>query len=74
MTLDQLYYNIQVGKVIEFTHNGKNYRLFSEKDSSGNSIIKFGPNYEEEIYSTYGELINKAYVENHLLRYFIENV
>lgn len=74
MTLDDLYFTIQVKKCIEFIHNNITYHIVYDKDSAGKEIIKFGPLYEEEVFYSYGELVNNAKVENYYLRYFIENL
>lgn len=74
MTLNDLYFAIQVKKVIEFKYNNITYHLIYDKNKDGKEILKFGPLYDETVYESYGELINNAKVENHLFSYFIQNI
>ncbi len=74
MSLDDLYFAIQVKKCIEFNHNNLTYHIVYDKDSEGKDIIKFGPLYDEQVFYSYGELVNNAKVENYHLKNFIENL
>lgn len=74
MKIDDLYFYTQVKKVLEFSHNNETYRLEYDKTIDGKDIIKFGPQYEEKKYYSFGEFLNNAKVGNHDLKYFIESL
>lgn len=68
MTKDQLIFLIQTKKEFEFSFNNKNYNLTYDKDDSGKEWIVFGERYEGKKFDSFGELMNKAKVENHFFR------
>ena len=72
MTKDDIYFYTQAKKELEFKYNGTTYSLNYDKDDSGKEYIIFGPLYEGVRYESYGELMNKAKVENHYFKEFIE--
>ena len=74
MTKDDLYFYIQTKKTLEFTFKGKNYSLLYDKDSEGNDIIVFGRVYEGKSYSSFGELMNKAKIDNYFFKDLLEDI
>lgn len=74
MTKDDIYFSTQVGKSLEFNFKNKTYSLTYDKDEQGNQIIIFGPLYEGTKYSSFGELMNEAKVENHFFREIIKDL
>lgn len=74
MTKDDIYFYTQVGKNLEFNFKNKTYSLTYDKDDQGNQIIIFGPLYEGTKYSSFGELMNEAKVENHFFREIIKDL
>lgn len=65
MTKDDLYFYIETKKTLEFKFQNKTYTLYYDKDSRGNDVIMFGRLYEAESFSSYGELMNKAKIDNY---------
>lgn len=74
MTKDDIYFYTQVGKSLEFNFKNKTYSLTYDKDDQGHQIIIFGPLYEGAKYSSFGELMNEAKVENHFFREIIKDL
>ncbi len=74
MTKDDIYFFVQAKKELEFKFNGKTYVLNYDKDDSGKEYIVFGQLYEGQRYESYGELMNKARVENHYFKEIIEDL
>ena len=74
MTKDDIYFYTQAKKELEFKYNGITYSLNYDKDDNGKEYIIFGPLYEGVRYESYGELMNKAKVENHYFKEFIEDL
>lgn len=74
MTKDDLIYLIQLHKELEFQYKGKTYSLNYDTDSNGKPLIVFGRQYEGERYSSYGEFINNAKIENSYFREILEDI
>lgn len=74
MTKDDIYFYVQAKKELEFKYRGTTYCLNYDKDDTGKEWIVFGPLYEGKRYDSYGELMNKARVENHYFKEFIEDL
>ena len=74
MTKDDIYFYVQAKKELEFKFNDKTYVLNYDKDDSGKEYIVFGQLYEGKRYESYGELMNKARVENHYFTEIIEDL
>ena len=68
MTKDQLIYKIETRQPFEFTYKGKIYNMTYDKAKDGSLIIRFGRLYEEETYTSFGELMNTARIENHFFK------
>lgn len=74
MTKDQLYFYIQTRKNLEFKFKGKTYTLMYDKDSSGNEILVFGRLFQGEKYGSFGELMNKAKIDNYFFKDLLEDI
>ena len=74
MTKDDLYFYVSAKKELEFKFNGVTYCLNYDKTPDGKEVIIFGPIYEGKKYSSYGELVNNAKVENHFFREMLEDL
>ena len=74
MTKDDIYFYVQAKKELEFKYRGITYCLNYDKDDTGKEYIVFGPIYEGKRYDSYGEFMNKARVENHYFKEFIEDL
>lgn len=72
MTHDELVFCLDAKKEIEFSYNGKNYNLTYDRDDNGNDLIVFGERYQGKKYSSFGELMNEARIENHFFREMLE--
>lgn len=74
MTKDDLYFYIQTKKTLEFKFNNKTYSLFYDKDSAGKEIIVFGQIFEGKPFDSFGELMNKAKIENYFFKDLLEDI
>lgn len=74
MTKDELYFNIQTKKNLEFKFNEKIYTLMYDKDSSGNEIIVFGRLYEGKKFSSFGDLMNNAKIDNYFFKDLLDDI
>ncbi len=68
MTKEQLIFNIETRKPLEFTYNHKTYSLSYDKNEKGELIIVFGLLYEGKKYASLGEFLNEAKIENHFFK------
>lgn len=68
MTKSELFYMIEIHKDFEFTYNGKSYTLTYDKGDDGEYKIIFGQTFEGKKYSSLGEFMNTAKVENSYLK------
>lgn len=74
MTKNELLFKIQTNQNIEFKFNNKTYSLSYDKASDGSQIILFGQVYEEKRYESFGELMNKAKIDNYFLKEILEDI
>lgn len=74
MTKDDLFFYLQTKKNLEFTFKDKVYSLLCDKDSDGKDIIVFGRLYEGKKYSSFGELINQAKIDNYYFKDLLEDI
>lgn len=74
MNKDDFYFNIQIKKPMEFKYKNLTYNFKYDKDSNGKEYIYFGRLYEEEKYDSYGDLMNNAKIENHLLKNMLDTL
>lgn len=74
MTKEELIFCIETKKEFEFSFNEKNYNLTYDKDDNGKDWIVFGERYEGKKYSSYGEFINKARVENYFFKEILSDI
>lgn len=74
MTKDDLYFYIQTKKPLEFKFNDKTYRLYYDTDSYGKDIIFFGQIFEGKPFDSFGDLMNKAKVENYFFKDLLEDI
>ncbi len=72
MTKDDFLFLIETKKDLEFKYNNKTYHLTYDKNSSGQTVIRFGELYEEKEFDCVGELLNHAKVENHFFKNMLE--
>lgn len=72
MTIEKFRFIIDTHQNFEFNFKGKDYNLTYDKDDSGKDFIVFGERYLGKKYESYGELMNKAQVENHFFREVLE--
>lgn len=72
MTKEQLLFLIETKKEHEFVYNGKTYNLTYDKDTANNTVIVFGELYQGKRYSSSGELLNTAKIENHFFKDMLE--
>lgn len=72
MTKEQLFFYVETQKAFEFTYKGKVYNMTYDKDKNGESLIVFGRLYEGVRYSSLGELLNNAKIENHFFKDMLE--
>ncbi len=68
MTKDDLIFKIETRQPFEFTYKGKLYNMMYDKGADGSVIIRFGRVFEEETYTSFGELMNTARIENHFFK------
>ena len=68
MTKDDFIFLIETRKNMEFSYNGKTYNLTYDKNNKGELEIIFGRLYEGKKYSSLGELLNTAKIENHFFK------
>jgi len=64
MTKDELIFKIQTKQPFEFKFRDKTYNMTYDKNKKGEDIIVFGRLFEGVPYSSFGELINTARLEN----------
>jgi len=74
MTEDDLFYQTQIKKNLEFKYNGKTYQLYYDKDENGNDVLMFGELFSAKPYTSFGDLMNNATVDNHFLKNMLENL
>lgn len=72
MTKEEFRYIIDLKKEFEFSYNGKNYNLTYGKTEGGQDFIAFGERFFQQKFSSWGELMNTAKVENHFLREMLD--
>lgn len=72
MTMEDLQYCIAIKKELEFNYQGLSYTLNYDKDSDGHEYIVFGRTFEGKKYSSYGEFINNAKIDNHYFREMLD--
>jgi len=72
MTKNDFIFLIETRQPLEFTYNGKVYNLTYDNDKDGNLVIVFGQLYEGVRYSSIGELLNTAKIENHYFREMLD--
>lgn len=72
MTKNDFIFLIETRQPLEFTYNGKVYNLTYDNDKDGNMVIVFGQLYEGVRYSSIGELLNTAKIENHYFREMLD--
>ncbi|WP_294429807.1 hypothetical protein [uncultured Treponema sp.] len=72
MTKDDLIFMINTKREFEFTYNGKNYNLTYDRDDNGNDLILFGERFQGKKYTSFGELMNEARIENHFFREMLD--
>lgn len=68
MTKEELIFKIETQTPFEFSYKGKQYNMMYDKTADGSFLIRFGRLFEEETYSSFGELMNTARVENHYFK------
>lgn len=74
MNKDDIYYLISVKKTFEFSFNGKNYNLTYGTEPDGKEYISFGERYMGTKFYSFGELMNKAKVENYFFKDLLESL
>ncbi len=74
MTIKEFQFIIELQKEFEFSYNKVNYNLTYDRDSKGNLIIVFGERYFGKPYSSFGQLMNTARVENHFLKEILKDI
>ena len=74
MTLPELQYKIEVGRLVEFFH-GKDKYLIRGENEGGRQAIVFGKEFEAGTkYSSFNEFMEAARVGNQYLREYIQSV
>ena len=74
MTKEQLFFYVETQKVFEFTYKGKVYNMTYDRDEKGNTVLVFGRLYEGKRYSSIGELLNTAKIENHFFKDMLDTI
>lgn len=74
MTKDELYFKIQAEIIMNFKFQGNTYRISYDKDSKGVVWIVFGTDWDSKRYSSYGEFINDATIDNYFFRELLEDL
>jgi len=72
MTKDDLIFLINTKKEFEFSYHGKNYNLTYDRDDAGHDLIVFGERYCGKKYTSFGEFMNDAKIENHFFREMLD--
>ncbi len=72
MTKDEFVFLINTKKELEFSYKGKNYNLTYDRDDRGQDLIVFGERFQGKKYSSLGEFLNEARIENHFFREMLE--
>lgn len=68
MTKDEFLFLIETKTAHEFSYKGKIYNLTYDKSDDGKTVIVFGPLFEGQRYSSTGEFLNQAKIENHFFK------
>lgn len=68
MTKDDLIFRMETLQPLEFTYKGKLYNMTFDKVGDGTIRIRFGRLFEEQTYSSFGELMNTAKIDNHFFK------
>ncbi|MBR5646464.1 MAG: hypothetical protein IKX23_07505 [Treponema sp.] len=68
MTKDDFIFLIETKTEHEFVYKGKIYNLTYDKTDDGKTMIVFGPLFEGQKYSSIGEFLNKAKIDNHFFK------
>lgn len=71
MTKDDLLFLINTKKEFEFKYNGLVYNMTYGTDKKGD-YIALGRLYEPVRYYSFGEMMNKAKIENHFFREILD--
>lgn len=74
MKEEDFFFNIQIQKPMHFLYKDEEYCIKCDKDSNGNQIILFGRTFQEQKYSSYGEFMNTAKVENTFFKHMLEDL
>ncbi len=68
MTKDDFLFLVETKTPHEFIYKGKIYNMTFDKAADGSTQIVFGPLFEGEKFSSTGEFLNKAKIENHFFK------
>ena len=74
MTKDDFIFMINTKRELEFNFNGKNYNLTYDRDDKGSDFIVFGERFQGKRYSSIGDLLNEAKIENHYFREMLDTI
>lgn len=74
MTKDDLFFYLQTKRNLEFKFKDKTYSLLCDKDNNGKDIFVFGRLYEGQPYSSFGELMNQAKIDNYFFKDLLDDI
>ncbi len=74
MTEAELKFTLETVGRFDFTHDGTDYTLLLDTDEKGNQQIRFSRSFQETKFSSWGELMNQAKVENHYFKYVLREL
>lgn len=74
MTKEDFLYLIETKQPFEFSYHGKTYNMTYDKDEKGQTILIFGQLYEGKRYSSVGEFLNTARIENHFFKDMMDTI
>ncbi len=68
MTLTDFQFIIDTRRAFEFVFNGTKYNLTYDTTPDGKTVFVFGETFLGKRYSSLGELMNEAMIENHYFK------
>ena len=74
MTKDELLFLINTKREFEFKYNGLSYNITYDQDKAKNPIIIFGRLYQGEPFDSFGDLMNRAQIDNHYFKDMLEDI
>ena len=74
MTEAELKFTLETVGRFDFTHDGIDYTILLDTDKKDKRQIRFSRSFQETRFSSWGELMNLAKVENHYFKYVLREL